>query len=300
MSRAVAEMMPAVTEPPSPNGLPIASTQSPTRACAESPQFAAGSGPFALTFGKARSVPASRPMICACNVVSSENVTVTCSALAITWLFVTMRPAGSIIKPEPSEAARGDPELPGAPFSPKKSRKKSSSGAPGVPGGSCEPGDPCGASCAILACGCAICVETLTTTPTSRPAICEKTSAKGDSGTRAFALSARPLSDGSAAGPALASCVFGGAASAVPAGAVPGDAMPGGFSEGCGCAASAGTGGFLSGCGAPLPCGACVRAGSCGCAPSGAATTMQSASDAAHAALRRPNSLTTDLLFAAL
>ena len=224
MSRAVAEMMPAVTEPPSPNGLPIASTQSPTRACAESPQFAAGSGPFALTFSKARSVTASRPMICACNVVSSENVTVTCSALAITWLFVTMRPAGSIIKPEPSEAARGDPELPGAPFSPKKSRKKSSSGAPGTPGGVCEPGDPCGASCAILACGCAICVETLTTTPTSRPANCEKTSANGDSGTRAFALSARPFSDGSAAGAALASCVFGGAVSA-PAG---------GFSEGCG------------------------------------------------------------------
>src|ERR1700747_3248806 len=45
ISRAVAEMIPEVTVPPRPKGLPIASTQSPTRALEESPQSAAGSGP---------------------------------------------------------------------------------------------------------------------------------------------------------------------------------------------------------------------------------------------------------------
>ena len=49
MSRAVAEMMPAVTVPPRPNGLPIASTQSPTFALVESPQVAAGNGVFGST-----------------------------------------------------------------------------------------------------------------------------------------------------------------------------------------------------------------------------------------------------------
>ena len=53
-------------------------------------------------------------MTCACNVVSSDKVTVICSALAITWLLVTISPDGSMIKPEPSEAARGGPEPPGA------------------------------------------------------------------------------------------------------------------------------------------------------------------------------------------
>ncbi len=176
MSRAVAEMMPAVTLPPRPNGLPIASTQSPTRALAESPHAAAGSGVLASIFSKARSVTASRPMTCACIVVSSDRVTVICSALAITWLLVTISPAGSMMKPEPSEAVRGGPEPPGPPLSPKKSRKNSSSGAPGVPG------EFWGASCDVLAAGPTAWVETLTTTPTSRPASCAKTSANGPSG----------------------------------------------------------------------------------------------------------------------
>src|SRR5216683_3925659 len=41
ISRAVAEMMPDVTVPPRPKGLPIARTQSPTLAFVESPQVAA-------------------------------------------------------------------------------------------------------------------------------------------------------------------------------------------------------------------------------------------------------------------
>ena len=54
-------MMPAVTVPPSPNGLPIASTQSPTRALSLSPQPAAISFLSVLTFSRARSVLVSRP-----------------------------------------------------------------------------------------------------------------------------------------------------------------------------------------------------------------------------------------------
>src|SRR5438046_9979502 len=41
MSRAVAEIIPDVTVPPRPKGLPIASTQSPTFTLLESPQVAA-------------------------------------------------------------------------------------------------------------------------------------------------------------------------------------------------------------------------------------------------------------------
>src|SRR6185437_5688886 len=166
MSRAVAEMIPAVTEPPSPNGLPIASTQSPTRAFDESPQLAAGSGAFGSTLRSARSVIESRPITWACSEVSSDRVTVMPSALAITWLLVTISPDGSTIKPEPSEAARGPL---GLALSPKKSRKKSSSEESGE--GGC-------ASAVFFGGGTiALVVEMLTTTPTSRPASCEKTSA---------------------------------------------------------------------------------------------------------------------------
>src|SRR5580765_2422947 len=165
-------MIPAVTVPPSPNGLPIASTQSPTRALLESPQLAAGSGDFGSTLSSARSVTESRPMTCACNAVSSDRVTVICSALAITWLLVTINPDGSMTNPEPSEAIRG-PGAPGAPFSPKKSRNTSSSVLPGEFGG---------VSCAVLAVGGAAWVEILTTTPTSRPASWANISENGPSG----------------------------------------------------------------------------------------------------------------------
>src|SRR6266700_7449279 len=167
MSRAVAEMIPAVTVPPRPNGLPIARTQSPTRALLESPQLAAGRGVLTSTLSSARSVTASRPMTCACNAVSSDSVTVIWSAVAITWLLVTINPDGSMTKPEPSEAIRG-PGAPGAPLSPKKSRNISSSVLPGEFGA---------ASCVFLAGGAAW-VEILTTTPTTRPASWANKSAK--------------------------------------------------------------------------------------------------------------------------
>src|SRR5215831_5690716 len=179
MSRAVAEIIPAVTLPPRPNGLPIASTQSPTFVLLESPHVAAGRGAFGSTLSTARSVTASRPTTSACKVVSSDKVTVICSALAITWLLVTMMPVGSIMNPDPSDAARGADQFgpPGAPFSPKKSRKNSSSGDPGA---TCASGEPLGAGGVI-----AWVVEIFTTTPLTRAASWENTSEKGVSGVSA-------------------------------------------------------------------------------------------------------------------
>ncbi len=52
---AAGATMPAVTEPPRPNGLPIASTQSPTRDLSLSPNCTAGSGLSAVTFSTAMS-----------------------------------------------------------------------------------------------------------------------------------------------------------------------------------------------------------------------------------------------------
>ena len=62
MSRLRAEMMPAVTEPPRPKGLPTASTQSPTRTSFELPQMVLGRGDVGLTFSSARSVSGSVPI----------------------------------------------------------------------------------------------------------------------------------------------------------------------------------------------------------------------------------------------
>src|SRR5271155_1080561 len=174
MSRAVADIMPEVTVPPRPNGLPMASTQSPTLALVESPQAAAGSGFGALTFNSTRSLTESRPTTCACKLVLSDNVTVICSALAITWLLVTIRPEGSMIKPEPRDATGGANPLgpPGVPFSPRKSWKNWSSGEPGA--GAC----PWGASFGRPATPAWV-VEMLTTTPSSRAARSAKTSENG-------------------------------------------------------------------------------------------------------------------------
>src|ERR1051325_1828737 len=211
MSRAVAEIIPAVTLPPRPKGLRIGNTQAPTRVLLESPQAAAGSGVLASTFNNARSVTASRPMTCACNVVSSDSVTVICSAVAMTWLLVTIRPEGSMINPDPSEAIRPRFGAPGVPLSPKKSRKNSSSGGAG---------GFCWASWVFLA-GAGARVAILTTTPTRRPDSCANTSAKGESGRLGAGFSEagwRPgtaVSDGCAAlGPALSEfCARSGAAS---------------------------------------------------------------------------------------
>ena len=56
MSRLRAETMPAVTEPPRLNGLPMAMTHSPSRSFSESPNFTALSGLSGLTLSSAKSV----------------------------------------------------------------------------------------------------------------------------------------------------------------------------------------------------------------------------------------------------
>ena len=61
MSRLRAEMMPTVTVPPSPNGLPIAMTQSPMRIFVESPNFTDVSGCGGSTLRTERSVFVSVP-----------------------------------------------------------------------------------------------------------------------------------------------------------------------------------------------------------------------------------------------
>ena len=114
MLRLRAETMPSVTEPPSPNGLPIAITQSPTRIVSELPNGTAVSG-FAgsgVTFSTARSVSVSRPFTCALRVVPSAKLTSISSASSMTWLLVMMTPwSASSTNPDPSEFTRRDGEL---------------------------------------------------------------------------------------------------------------------------------------------------------------------------------------------
>lgn len=84
MSRLRAETMPAVTVPPSWNGLPIATTHSPIRSFSESPNDTAFSGLSLVTLRTARSTSLSRPRISAFSRVPSLKMTVTSSASAIT------------------------------------------------------------------------------------------------------------------------------------------------------------------------------------------------------------------------
>ncbi len=79
-SRPRAETMPAVTEPPRPNGLPAASTQSPTSTWRESPNATAGSGPVASTLISATSVSSSVPITLAGSRVPSVRPTTILSA----------------------------------------------------------------------------------------------------------------------------------------------------------------------------------------------------------------------------
>jgi len=101
-SRPRAETMPAETEPPRPNGLPQATTQSPTSTAALSPHTAAGSGVAGSTLMTATSVSSSAPISLAGNWVPSDRLTTIASALPTTWLLVTITPDGSMMKPEPA------------------------------------------------------------------------------------------------------------------------------------------------------------------------------------------------------
>ncbi len=85
MSRCLAEMMPTVTEPPSPNGLPIAITQSPTRSLLDEPKPTAGSGFLGVTFRTARSVLVSLPStLSTLSLLPSLKLTMISSAPSMT------------------------------------------------------------------------------------------------------------------------------------------------------------------------------------------------------------------------
>ena len=103
MSRLRAETMPAVTEPPSPNGLPMAITQSPMRAFSLSPNLTDLSGLSDFTRSTAMSTLGSLPTTSALSLRPSVKITVTSFASPITWLLVITMPAASMTKPEPSD-----------------------------------------------------------------------------------------------------------------------------------------------------------------------------------------------------
>ena len=85
MSRLRAEMMPTVTVPPKPNGLPIAITQSPMRMTSELPNFTAVSlRAFGSTFSTAMSVLVSVPTSSALSLPPSLKLTSISSASAMT------------------------------------------------------------------------------------------------------------------------------------------------------------------------------------------------------------------------
>ena len=134
-----AETTPTVTEPPSPNGLPIAITQSPTRSFSESPKVTALSGCSGFTRKIAMSVLVSRPMISALSFMPLLKLAKISSASPITWLLVTMMPLGSTTTPEPSEDTRRGWLRGSSPRRLKNSSKNSSNG---------EPGGSCGVCCA--------------------------------------------------------------------------------------------------------------------------------------------------------
>ena len=124
--RASAETMPCVTVCPTPNGLPIASTTSPTSSSSEFDSSSTGNcSRGAFSRSTARSVRLSFSTISASNSRLSASETFTWSAPSMTWLLVTTRPDASTITPEPSERCicSGD-WLPGMP---KKRRKIGSS-----------------------------------------------------------------------------------------------------------------------------------------------------------------------------
>ena len=128
--RALALTIPAVTVEVRLNGLPTASTHSPTFNASESPTGIVGkSSPSILI--KARSVTSSVPMMRPLSWRLSFNVTLISSAPAITWLFVTIYPSLEMITPEPKPVRSGvcTWRLCVPPRPPKNSPKKSENGS---------------------------------------------------------------------------------------------------------------------------------------------------------------------------
>ena len=101
----LAEIIPDVTVPPKPNGLPIARTQSPILAISEFPNFTGLKISSESIFSTAISDKGSLPIIFALYSLSPLTLTKISSASFITWLFVTTVPFLSIIKPDPKALA---------------------------------------------------------------------------------------------------------------------------------------------------------------------------------------------------
>ena len=103
--RCSAEMMPALTEPSRPSGLPMASTVSPTCTLSLLPKVAGLRLETPAALMTARSVDASRPTIVAFAVSPLLKVTVMLppdAAAEMTWLLVRIVPSDVMITPDPS------------------------------------------------------------------------------------------------------------------------------------------------------------------------------------------------------
>ena len=86
--RPSAETMPLVTVWPTPNGLPMASTWSPTCSASELPSVMAGSL-SSVIFSTARSLSGSVPITLAVVRRASGSTTSMASAPSTTWLLVS-------------------------------------------------------------------------------------------------------------------------------------------------------------------------------------------------------------------
>ncbi len=124
--RPTALTMPAVTVWLSENGLPIASTHSPTFNCAESPHGTTGR-PVRFAFTSAMSVSGSVPMMRPrTSRLSGSAIVISVLLTArppfsppMTWLLVTMYPSAEMMTPEPRLIDRRSRE-PKMSSSPKK------------------------------------------------------------------------------------------------------------------------------------------------------------------------------------
>src|SRR5205085_6587781 len=89
---------------PTPKGLPIASTTSPTNSSSELAKSSVGNFSCTpLSCNTARSLRGSFRTISASNSRLSDSDTLTSSAPSMTWTLVTTRPEGSTMTPDPSE-----------------------------------------------------------------------------------------------------------------------------------------------------------------------------------------------------
>ena len=126
--RARPETMPLVTVWPTPNGLPIASTRSPTSRSSESRNGSVGSvAPLVSMRSSARSICSSWAISLAANSRPSLSTTRISSAPSMTWLLVTTRPSASTMTPEPSAFWMRSRERPKLNSSPKNCLKNGSS-----------------------------------------------------------------------------------------------------------------------------------------------------------------------------